>query len=82
MDRKALGETEASNKRKPPVRLGKSVVRLMRRWKAKDGKIQHVIHYDGLPIKKLRRSWAAACKEAGLSRTPARTRCATPARPG
>jgi integrase len=41
----------------------------------------HVIHYDGLPIKKLRRSWAAACKEAKI-RTPARTRCATPARPG
>jgi integrase len=67
MDRKALGETEASNKRKPPVRLGRSLVRLMRRWKAKDGKIQHVVHYEGLPIKKLRRSWAAACKSAGLT---------------
>jgi integrase len=66
MDRKAIGESEASNKRKPPVRLGKSVVRLMRRWKAKDGKIPYVVHYDGLPIKKLRRSWAAACKEAKI----------------
>jgi len=67
MDRKALGETEAGNKRKPPVRLGRAVVRLMRRWKAKDGKIKHVVHYDGLPIKKLRRSWAAACKEAEIT---------------
>lgn len=66
MDRKAIGETEAANKRKPPVRLGKAVVRLLRRWKAKDGKIAHVIHYDGLPVKKLRRSWAAACKEARI----------------
>jgi len=64
MDRRALGETESATKRKPPVRLGKAVVRLMRRWKAKDGKIAYVVHYDGLPIKKLRRSWAAACKEA------------------
>ncbi len=66
MDRKALGETEASNKRKPPVRLGKAVVRLMRRWKAADGKIPYVVHYDGIPIKKLRRSWAAACKAAKI----------------
>lgn len=66
MDRKALGETEAANKRKPPVRLGRSMVRLMRRWKAKDGKVPYVVHYDGLPVKKLRRSWAAACKEAKL----------------
>src|SRR6202012_3883429 len=29
MNRKAAGETEAANKRKPPVRLGKAVVRLM-----------------------------------------------------
>lgn len=67
MNRKAAGETEAANKRKPPVRLGKSVVRLLRRWKAKDGAIPWVVHYDGVPIKKLRRSWAAACKEAKLA---------------
>ncbi len=67
MTRLGAGEVEASNKRKPPVRLGRSLVRLMRRWKAKDGKIQHVVHYEGLPVKKLRRSFAAACQEAGLS---------------
>ena len=66
LTRKVPGETEAANKRKPPVRLGRAVVRLMRRWKAKDGKIKHVIHYDGIPIKKLRRSWEAACTEAKL----------------
>jgi integrase len=66
MDRRAQGEAEASNKRKPPVRLGRSLVRLMRRWKAKDGKIKYVVHYDGVPVQKLRRSWAAACKEAKL----------------
>jgi len=33
------------------------VVRLMKRWKRVDGKIPYVVHYEGLPIKKLRRSW-------------------------
>lgn len=66
LTRKAAGETEAANKRKPPVRLGRAVVRLMRRWKAKDGKVPYVIHYEGLPVKKLRRSWGEACKRAGL----------------
>lgn len=66
LTRKAAGETEAANKRKPPVRLGKSMVRLMRRWKAKDGKVEYVVHYDGAPIQKLRRSFDKACEEAEL----------------
>lgn len=65
MNRRAPRETE-SNKRTPPVRLGRSTVRLLRRWRAKDGKVKHVVHYDGKPIKKLRRSFAAACKTAKL----------------
>jgi integrase len=66
LTRKAAGETVAANKRKPPVRLGKSMVRLMRRWKKQDKDIQHVVHYDGVPIQKLRRSFDKACEEAGL----------------
>jgi integrase len=66
MTRKSAGETVAANKRKPPVRLGRSLVRLMKRWKKADGKIKHVVHYDGEPIQKLRRSWAAAVADAGL----------------
>ncbi|MEY9806926.1 site-specific integrase [Bradyrhizobium elkanii] len=66
MDRKVAGETEASNKLKPPVRLGRSVIRLLRRWKEKDGKIQHVCHYNGKPVTKLRRSWGEACRVAKL----------------
>jgi integrase len=66
MDRKAAGETEAANKRKPPVRLGRSVVRLLRRWKAKDGKIPYVIHYNGRPVDSLKKSWALACEAAEL----------------
>lgn len=66
MNRRAEGEAEVANKKAPPVRLGRSVIRLLRRWKAKDGDLEYVVHYDGLPIKKLRRSWAAACTEAKL----------------
>ena len=66
MNRRAAGEAEVANKKAPPVRLGRSLIRLMRRWKAADGDIQHVVHYDGLPIQKLRRSWYTACKEAKL----------------
>jgi integrase len=66
MNRRAAGESEAANKRTPPVRLGRSLVRLMRRWKAKDGKIPYVVHYDGVPVKKLRRSWGQACKAAKI----------------
>lgn len=66
LTRKAAGEVEAANKRKPPVRLGRSLVRLMRRWKAEDGKIPWVVHYDGRPVQKLRRSFGEACKLAGI----------------
>lgn len=66
MSRRGVGDMEAANKRKPPVRLGRSLVRLMKRWKKADKGIKHVVHYEGKPIKKLRRSWAAACKEAKL----------------
>lgn len=66
MSRRGIGETEASNKRKPPVRLGRSLVRLMKRWKKADKGIKYVVHYDGKPIKKLRRSFAAACVDAKL----------------
>lgn len=66
LTRRAPGETDAANKRNPPVRLKRSVVRLLRRWKAKDGKIPWVIHYDGVRIHSIKKSWAAACKEAGI----------------
>lgn len=66
MNRRAPGELE-SNKRTPPVRLGRSIARLLRLWKRKDGgKLEHVIHYQGQRVTKLRRSWATACLEARI----------------
>lgn len=67
MNRRAPGQSEAANKRTPPVKLGRSLIRLMRLWKRKDGKVKHVIHYDGLPVQKLRRSWTTACKLADIT---------------
>lgn len=65
MVRRAPGEAE-TKKRTPPVRLGKSLVRLLRLWRRQDKGIKYVCHYDGKPVKKVRRSWAAACKEAKI----------------
>jgi integrase len=42
----------------------------MRRWKKQDGKVrQHIpVHYNGMPVQMLRRSFASACEEARLGR--------------
>lgn len=67
MVRLARGELESATKRRPPVRLNAAMTRLMRRWKAKDGSaVAHVIHYDGKPVRKLRRSWETCRIAAGL----------------
>jgi integrase len=65
MVRRAPGEAE-SKKRTPPVRLGKSLVRLLQLWKRQDKGIKFICHYEGAQIKKLRRSWAAACRAAKI----------------
>lgn len=68
MTRKAEGTTERANKKKPPVRLGRSFVRLLRLWKRQDDKsgIEYVVHYHGERIEKLRRSWATVRMAAKL----------------
>lgn len=50
------------------MRLGRRILAHLRRWKRIDGPlVTHVIHYDGQPIKSVKRSWAQAVKRAGLS---------------
>jgi integrase len=67
MNRIAPGEIEDATKKAPPVRLARAVVRLMRLWKRRDtGVSEYVIHYQGDPVTKLRRSWATACKTAKI----------------
>ncbi len=64
MSRRAPREAENSTKRTPPVKLGRSLVRLLRLWKRRDKGIKYVVHYEGHPVRKLRRSWQTACTAA------------------
>lgn len=73
MLRKAPGSVEASNKKKPPVRINPALLRLLRLWKRKDGKIKWVVHYQGDRVRKLRRSFATAIKAADLKGVSAHT---------
>jgi integrase len=66
MRRRALGKAEDKHKRTPVVRISKRLARLLRRWRTKDGAIKHVIHFDGRPVKSVKRTWALACKAAKL----------------
>ena len=68
MHRRPKGVAEDKKKKTPPVRLGKALTRLLRRWKRRDDAagIKHVISYNGRPVKKLKRVWSYAVKAAKL----------------
>jgi integrase len=68
MARVASGEAQDAKKRAPAVRLGRRIISHLRRWLRRDRAmgVEYVCHYEGAPIKKLRRSWAAAIERAGL----------------
>ncbi len=61
---------QAGRKAKPKARLHDRLVPHLQRWRAADMArgITHVIHYGGMPIVKLRRSWSAVAREAGATR--------------
>lgn len=67
LHRRGAAEIETA-KRRPPVRLPRRLLAHMRRWHAADtaAGIRHVIHYQGRPVTKLRRSWAQVRATAGL----------------
>lgn len=65
MRRKADGEGEKSNKRRPPVRLGKRILAHLRRWKDLDGaSASHVVKFSK---DSLHRAWAGMRQRTGLS---------------
>ena len=68
MRRRAPGRAEDARKKTPRVRLSKALLRLLRRWKARDDAagIKWIVHYKGRPVKRLKRVWALACKAAKL----------------
>lgn len=64
--RRAAGESE-SNKRRPPVRLGRRILSHLRRWRRMVKEWDsYVVAYDGRRITKLRRSWTTARQRSGL----------------
>lgn len=69
LHRRAEGE-RGSKKAKPKARLHDRLVPHLVRWRAADMArgITHVVHYGGMPVVKLRRSWSAVAREAGATR--------------
>jgi integrase len=67
LTRAADGELQ-SKKRKPPSRIHAKLLPWLRRWRERDiaSGVSIVCHYDGVQVKKLRRSWATIRKAAGL----------------
>lgn len=65
--RRAPG-SRTTAKRQPPVRVPDRLRAHLRRWRRLDAAhgITWVVHYQGAPIAKMRRSWATARTAAGL----------------
>jgi integrase len=64
--RRGAAEPETS-KRRPPVQVGRRLAAHLERWRRLDAeKFSTVIHYQGQPVRKLRRSWRTICKDASL----------------
>lgn len=66
MRRRASGVAEDSRKRTPPVRLGRRILAHLRRWHRMNEGCPWVIHYNGQPMKRMKKAWVAAAKRAGL----------------
>jgi integrase len=65
--RRGTGQRE-TKKRRPPVRLPDRLLGHLRRWHRIDARhaITHVVHYQGSPCGKMRRSWGTVRAAAGL----------------
>ncbi len=65
--RRAEGATD-TKKRQPPARIPPKLLAFLRRWRDRDMAqgVTHVIHWEGVGIGKMRRSWATARAKAGL----------------
>jgi integrase len=63
-------EAIRSKKRQPPTRLHARLLHHVGSWRAADlaKGIVSVIHYHGVPVKKVRRSWQTVREDAGHSR--------------
>lgn len=69
------GQARITNKRQPPAKIHARLLPHLRRWHRRDTEceppITNVIHYQGEPVGKLRRSWDTVAKQAGSTRKDA-----------
>lgn len=67
MARRAPRQADNARKRAPRVRLGKRLLSHLRRWRRLDSpETKYLCHYDGRPVRKLRRSFPGVAKRAGV----------------
>lgn len=61
---------QRTKKRQPPARIHKRLLPHLRKWREQDlaKSIPSVIHYEGQPIKRVKRSWRTIRKQAGGTR--------------
>lgn len=67
--RRAPGTAETT-KRRPPVRLHPRALAHIRRWKAKGICKSAVVEWNGKPVKRVSKGYAAVSKAAGIRSTP------------
>lgn len=70
LHRREPGSPERRGKHRPPLKLGRRILSHLKRWHRIDAGISYVIHYEGKPVRKLRRSWATAVRRAGVQASP------------
>jgi integrase len=66
--RKGLS-TRETKKRQTPAKIHRRLLPFLRRWRDLDAErgLTHVVHYNGKPVIKLRRSWDGVRQRAGLA---------------
>ena len=74
LHRREPGSADSKTKRRPPIKLGRRITGHLVRWSKADIAAGFgggsVVHYDGQPVRKLRRSWATAAKRAKVLASP------------
>jgi integrase len=68
MRQRPPGMAEDRIKRTPPIPIPRKLLPFLRRWHRADaGRVKHVMHYEGAPIKfSIYKAWDSARKRAGL----------------
>jgi integrase len=55
-----------TRKRQPPVAIPDRLLAHMRRWKAKDGNLRHVVNWNGSSVQSVKKAFRSARSSAGL----------------